>query len=96
MQVETIQRAYAPSEAGESRPIPSPRDNRCIATDAEAIRKAARVKFSFELNDAAGKGAYGLDGVMIDAPVYKQALNVLRIAQTAGLSIPTITEKDIQ
>lgn len=32
---------------------------------------------------------------MIDAPVYKQALNVLRIAQTAGLNIPTITEKDI-
>lgn len=32
---------------------------------------------------------------MIDAPVYKQAQNTLRIARAAGLSIPTITEKDI-
>jgi citrate lyase subunit beta-like protein len=34
--------------------------------------KAARVAFSFEHNDELGKGAYTLDGAMIDAPVYKQ------------------------
>lgn len=60
------------------------------------ILKAARVKFSFELNDKAGKGAYGLDGVMIDAPMYKQALNVLGMAEAAGLPIPEVTEKDVQ
>ncbi|KAL1406134.1 hypothetical protein Q8F55_007817 [Vanrija albida] len=68
---------------------------RAYAPSEAAIRKAARVKFSFELYDAKGTGAYGLDGVMIDAPMYKQALNTLLLAQTAGLEIPTITEKDI-
>jgi hypothetical protein len=28
--------------------------------------------FSFEHHDGLGKGAYTLDGSMIDAPVYKQ------------------------
>jgi hypothetical protein len=32
---------------------------------------------------------------MIDAPVYKQALNTLANAVAAGLSIPEITEKDV-
>lgn len=32
---------------------------------------------------------------MIDAPVYKHAQGVLRLATAAGLEIPTITEKDI-
>ncbi|BEI83084.1 hypothetical protein CcaverHIS002_0309520 [Cutaneotrichosporon cavernicola] len=65
------------------------------APSEAAIRKAARVKFSFELHDSKGTGAYALDGVMIDAPVYKQAQNTLRLAQAAGLPIPNITEKDI-
>jgi citrate lyase beta subunit len=34
--------------------------------------KAARVRFSFEHHDKLGKGSYALDGMMIDAPVYKQ------------------------
>lgn len=51
--------------------------------------------FSFELNDAKGTGAYGLDGIMIDAPVYKHAQGVLKLARAAGLQIPEITEKDI-
>ncbi|GFZ44367.1 hypothetical protein JCM24511_02089 [Saitozyma sp. JCM 24511] len=36
------------------------------------ISKAARIRYTFELNHKAGKGAYALDGRMIDAPVYKQ------------------------
>jgi len=32
---------------------------------------------------------------MIDAPMYKQALNVLANATAAGLPIPEITEKDV-
>lgn len=59
------------------------------------ILKAARVKFSFEHYDQLGKGAYTLDGVMIDAPVYKQATKVLAKAEAAGLEIPKVTLSDI-
>lgn len=60
------------------------------------ILKAARIKFSFEHHDQLGKGAYTLDGVMIDAPVYKQASKVLAKAEAAGLEIPKVTLSDIQ
>ncbi|WWC85161.1 uncharacterized protein L201_000018 [Kwoniella dendrophila CBS 6074] len=66
-----------------------------FAPSEKAILKAARVKFSFEHHDKAGKGAYTLDGMMIDAPVYKQAMKVIRKAQAAGLSIPRISLNDI-
>ncbi|WWC69775.1 uncharacterized protein I206_103718 [Kwoniella pini CBS 10737] len=59
------------------------------------VVKAARIQFSFEHNDKVGKGAYTLDGAMIDAPVYKQALNLLTKAKMAGLSIPRIKMEDI-
>ncbi len=36
------------------------------------IELAKRVKETFEQSERDGKGAYGLEGVMIDAPVYKQ------------------------
>ncbi|KAF5382289.1 hypothetical protein D9757_008491 [Collybiopsis confluens] len=34
------------------------------------------------------KGAIGLDGEMIDAPMIKQAENIIQIAEAAGLEIP--------
>lgn len=73
----------------------SSRLSSCAHPDTLAIHHAARVKFSFELHDSKGTGAYGLDGVMIDAPMYKQALNTLALATAAGLEIPVVTEKDI-
>ena len=36
------------------------------------IEKAAKIKRTFEEYGEKGQGAYGLDGAMIDAPVYKQ------------------------
>ncbi|RSH78814.1 uncharacterized protein EHS24_001729 [Apiotrichum porosum] len=69
---------------------------RAYAPSEASILKAARVKLSFELNDKAGKGAYGLDGVMIDAPMYKQALSTIAMAVAAGIPIPEVTEKDVQ
>ncbi|OXC70511.1 hypothetical protein AYX13_00986 [Cryptococcus neoformans] len=60
------------------------------------ILKAARIKFSFEHHDQLGKGAYTLDGFMIDAPVYKQASKILAKAEAAGLEIPKVTLSDIQ
>ncbi|ODO08670.1 citrate lyase subunit beta-like protein [Cryptococcus wingfieldii CBS 7118] len=66
-----------------------------FAPSEKAILKAARVKFSFEHHDNLGKGAYTLDGVMIDAPVYKQATKLLAKAEAAGLSLPRVTLDDI-
>jgi hypothetical protein len=69
--VDIIQRAYAPSEKGE---IDGKWTDIAVfwADGLSDILKAARVVFSFEHNDKLGKGAYSLDGMMIDAPVYKQ------------------------
>ncbi|WVQ98422.1 hypothetical protein IAU59_005545 [Kwoniella sp. CBS 9459] len=66
-----------------------------FAPSEKDILKAARVKFSFEYYNRAGKGAYTLDGAMIDAPVYKQAIKVLAQAESAGLPIPEISLDDI-
>ncbi|ADV22144.1 citrate lyase subunit beta-like protein [Cryptococcus gattii E566] len=66
-----------------------------FAPSEKDILKAARVKFSFEHYDQLGKGAYTLDGVMIDAPVYKQATKVLAKAGAAGLEIPKVRLSDI-
>lgn len=51
---------------------------------AEAIAYAQRVKQAFDENQAAGKGAFALDGKMIDAPILKTAEKVLMLAQAAG------------
>ncbi|GFZ46480.1 hypothetical protein JCM24511_04727 [Saitozyma sp. JCM 24511] len=59
------------------------------------VLKAARVRFSFEHHDRLGKGSYALDGMMIDAPVYKQAIKVLVKAEAAGMEVPRITEENI-
>ncbi|KAI9638637.1 Pyruvate/Phosphoenolpyruvate kinase-like domain-containing protein [Dioszegia hungarica] len=61
-----------------------------------AVRHAARVQVSFEMNDRLGKGSYSLDGKMIDAPVYKQGLRVLLKARAAGMAIPEISEDDVK
>ncbi|KAK1924602.1 Pyruvate/Phosphoenolpyruvate kinase-like domain-containing protein [Papiliotrema laurentii] len=59
--------------------------HRAFAPSSEDIAKAQRIKETFEESEKQGKGAYGLEGVMIDAPVYKQALKVLSKAAAAGL-----------
>ncbi len=51
---------------------------------AEAIAYALRVKQAFDENQAIGKGAFALDGKMIDAPILKAAEKVLALAQAAG------------
>jgi citrate lyase beta subunit len=50
----------------------------------EAIAYAKRVVESFEASQKEGKGAYALDGKMIDMPLLKNARKVLERAKAAG------------
>jgi citrate lyase beta subunit len=50
---------------------------------AEAISYAQRVMQAFEEHQAAGKGAFALDGKMIDAPIMKAAKRTLELASAA-------------
>ena len=50
----------------------------------EAISYAKRVVESFEISQKEGKGAYALDGKMIDMPLLKNAQKVLDRAKAAG------------
>jgi citrate lyase beta subunit len=51
---------------------------------AESIQYAKRIVETFEANQKEGKGAYSLDGKMIDMPVLKHAQKVLARAKAAG------------
>src|SRR6266498_3092629 len=50
---------------------------------ADAIEYAKRIIESFELSQREGKGAYALDGKMIDMPLLKNAQKVLERARAA-------------
>lgn len=50
----------------------------------DAIAQARRVVETFEASQKEGRGAYGLDGKMIDRPLYRAAQNVLERARAAG------------
>jgi citrate lyase beta subunit len=50
----------------------------------EAIAHARRVVATFEASQKEGKGAYALDGKMIDMPLLKNAQKVLERAKAAG------------
>lgn len=51
---------------------------------AEAISYARRIVETFEASQKEGKGAYSLDGKMIDMPLLKNAQKVLARANAAG------------
>jgi citrate lyase beta subunit len=51
---------------------------------AEAIAYARRIVETFEASQKEGKGAYALDGKMIDMPLLKNAQKVLARANAAG------------
>jgi citrate lyase beta subunit len=63
-QVETVQRAFTPSE--------------------EEIAYARRVMEAYQKHQQAGRGAFALDGKMVDAPIVKAAKRVLSRARLAG------------
>jgi citrate lyase beta subunit len=50
----------------------------------EEVRQAQRIMQTFDEHQQAGRGAFALDGKMIDAPILKAAQRVLARAQAAG------------
>ena len=52
--------------------------------DDESIEKARRLVAAFEAHQKEGRGAFALDGKMIDMPIVKAAQGVLERARAAG------------
>ncbi len=52
--------------------------------DEQAIAQAKRIVAGFEASQEEGKGAFALDGKMIDMPLHKNAQKVLERARAAG------------
>jgi citrate lyase beta subunit len=59
--------------------------NRAFSPNPDEIARAGRIVSAAAQYQAAGLGAFALDGRMIDAPVVKSAENVLARARAAGL-----------
>jgi citrate lyase subunit beta-like protein len=57
---------------------------RAFTPSDSAVRQARRVVEGFEASLKKGKGAYALDGKMIDMPLVRSAENVLERAKAAG------------
>ncbi|KAI0826860.1 Pyruvate/Phosphoenolpyruvate kinase-like domain-containing protein [Trametes gibbosa] len=97
-QVDVIQSTFVPSSKGPEKSFPA-----CllravltfISLCCTEILRAARILKQMEKAHLANRGAAGLEleggGMeMIDAPMIKQAENVVRIAKAAGLDIPDV------
>jgi citrate lyase beta subunit len=54
----------------------------------EAIARARRLVEAFQLHQSAGKGAFALDGRMVDMPVIKAAERLLERARAGGKYVP--------
>lgn len=66
-----------------------------VPTEKEILR-AAKILHQMEVAHSAQKGAFGLEmegggKEMIDAPMLKQAENIIRMAKAAGLEIPGVS-----
>lgn len=59
--------------------------NRLFAPSPEEIEQALRLVQAFEVHQAAGAGAFELDGKMVDLPVMRAAERMLARARAAGL-----------
>jgi hypothetical protein len=75
------------SPQGHDRPSPARADRFqlvAITPSEEAIEHAQRVVRAFSASQREGKGAFALDGKMIDMPLLKNAQKVLDRAKAAG------------
>ncbi|KXN88156.1 Citrate lyase subunit beta-like protein, mitochondrial [Leucoagaricus sp. SymC.cos] len=76
-QIAIIQSTYVPTDKGMAR-LPE-------------ILRAAKILHSMKLAHDSERGAVGLEGEMIDAPMLKQAEKTIAIAKAAGLHIPDVS-----
>ncbi|KAF8158260.1 citrate lyase beta subunit [Crassisporium funariophilum] len=60
-----------------------------VPTEEEIIRAAKIIK-AMKVAHESEKGAVGLDGEMIDAPMVKQAQKTITLAEAAGLRLPDL------
>ncbi|KAF8798832.1 P-loop containing nucleoside triphosphate hydrolase protein [Phlegmacium glaucopus] len=60
-----------------------------VPSQAEIVR-AARILREMQRAHEAEIGAIGLDGQMIDAPMIKQAQQIINLANAAGLEVPSL------
>lgn len=56
----------------------------------EEILRAAKILKGMQEAHASEKGAIGIDGEMIDAPMLKQAERIITIARASGLHVPSV------
>ncbi|CAA7261424.1 unnamed protein product [Cyclocybe aegerita] len=64
--------------------------NKTFVPTQDEIALAARILSAMHNAHASKKGAVGLDGKMIDAPMIRQAERVMQVAKYAGLDIPSL------
>ena len=67
--------------------------HRSFSPGVEEVEWAARVVIADEKADRAGRGAWTLDGKMIDVPVVKKCRAVLRRAELCDIDIASVKEK---
>ncbi|KAG7443009.1 citrate lyase beta subunit [Guyanagaster necrorhizus] len=60
-----------------------------VPTTFEIVR-AAKIVHNMQIAHESQKGAIGLEGEMVDAPMIKQAEKIIQIAKAAGLDIPDV------
>ncbi|KAL8774824.1 MAG: hypothetical protein Q9209_000763 [Squamulea sp. 1 TL-2023] len=59
----------------------------------EELQWAVRISVANKKADQQGRGAWTLDGQMIDAPVVGKAQSIIKKAETCGLDVTSVTEK---
>lgn len=66
---------------------------RIFSPETDEVEWAVRVVVADEKAAAAGRGAWTLDGKMIDVPVAEKAKAIVRRADACGINIEEIREK---
>jgi citrate lyase subunit beta-like protein len=66
---------------------------RVFSPEAEEVEWAVRVLIADEKAAVAGRGAWSLDGKMIDVPVAEKAKAVVRRAEACGINVKELQEK---
>jgi citrate lyase subunit beta-like protein len=66
---------------------------RTFSPSEKEVEWAVRVVIADEKADKAGRGAWTLDGAMIDVPVVKKAQNIVKKAELCRMDISAVREK---